>query len=296
MRTWVSAGRGRGLDKTAHIVQSLNAGTSASRRAAAHSPVPPASSEIVPKRQSSWDSEGGSLLAKPDARRSSSARSRRTPDPQPARELDYEAHRELKVLEAIAENERTTQRSLAAQLGIALGLANLYIRRLVRKGYIKAVSIPSNRVLYLITPKGITEKTRLTFKYMEYSLHLFGRARAHLKATLQPYAHARHRIAICGTGEAAELAYLCLREFDIEPVAVFDAEKTGRFLSLPVQPLSALASADVDLVIVATLDDPAEQVRLLVLQGVPSDKLITLRGPIDETAARSQSIVEGRHQ
>ena len=120
--------------------------------------------------------------------------------------MDVESHRELKVLEAISENGRTSQRSLAAHLGIALGLTNLYLKRLVRKGYIKCVNVQSNRLLYLITPKGIAEKSRLTLGFMEYSLRVFREGRNHLKAILQPYAsHPSTRIAIHGSGEAAEL-------------------------------------------------------------------------------------------
>ena len=87
--------------------------------------------------------------------------------------MDTGAHRELKVLEAIADDERLTQRGLATRLGIALGLTNLYLKRLVRKGYVKCVNVHSNRVLYLITPKGIVEKTRLTYEFMEYSLQVY---------------------------------------------------------------------------------------------------------------------------
>jgi DNA-binding MarR family transcriptional regulator len=239
----------------------------------------------VPKRQSSWDSEGGSLVDKRSSRRTSPrrARLRRATARSLPRELDHEGHRELKVLEAISENERTTQRTVAAQLGIALGLANLYIRRLVRKGYIKAVSIPSNRVLYLITPKGIAEKTRLTFKYMEYSLQVFRRARMHLKTMLEPYAgDATRRIAIYGTGEAAELAYLCLRELAIEPTAVLDDDGSGRFFNLPVQAIGSVDEAEFDLVVVATLDDPSACVQLLISRGIPARKLVTLRGPVPD--------------
>src|SRR5687767_9748398 len=75
--------------------------------------------------------------------------------------MNVEARRNLQALEAIAEDDRLTQRSLASKLGIALGLTNIYLKRLVRKGYVKCVNIQSNRLQYLLTPKGITEKTRL---------------------------------------------------------------------------------------------------------------------------------------
>ena len=144
--------------------------------------------------------------------------------------MDTGRHRELKVLEAIAQDERTTQRGLASQLGMALGLANLYLKRLVRKGYIKCVNVRSNRVRYLITPRGIAEKSLLTYEFMEYSLQVFRQGRQRLKVMLRPYAtRPARRIAVYGTGEAAELAYLCLKELGLEPVAVFERQRGGNF-------------------------------------------------------------------
>src|SRR6185369_13267310 len=102
--------------------------------------------------------------------------------------LEPGAHRELKLLEAIAEDNEVTQRRLASRLGIAVGLANLYLRRLARKGFIKCVNVRANRVRYLITPKGIAEKSRLTYEFMAYSLQVFREGRQHLKTMLLPYA------------------------------------------------------------------------------------------------------------
>ena len=134
--------------------------------------------------------------------------------------MDTEARRDLEVLEAIAANQRTTQRGIAAKMGIALGLTNMYLRRLVRKGYVKCVNIRSNRILYLITPQGIAKKTRLTYEYMEYSLQLYAQVRRHLRSVLTSQRCAgMQRVAIYGTGEAAELAYLCLKEVGLEPTA-----------------------------------------------------------------------------
>src|SRR6185295_13036502 len=137
-------------------------------------------------------------------------------------ELDVEAHRDLRLLEAVEEDSRVTQRSLASKLGIALGLTNIYLKRLVRKGCIKCVNVQSNRISYLITPRGIAEKARLTYEFMDYSLHLYGEVRQHLRAVIRECAAAGRRVAIYGRGEAAELAYLSLREAGLEPVAIFD--------------------------------------------------------------------------
>ena len=191
--------------------------------------------------------------------------------------MDIEAHRDLKLLEEVAQNSRVTQRSLAGKLGIALGLTNIYLRRLVRKGYIKCVNVQSNRITYLITPRGIAEKARLTYEFMDYSLHLYGEVRQHLREVLQECAAADRRVAIYGRGEAAELAYLSLKECGLEPVGVFDEDGGRTFLGMPVLAVREHAATDYDLMIVATLEPPGRQVASLVAGGVPREKLFPLR-------------------
>ena len=88
--------------------------------------------------------------------------------------MDVEEHRDLRLLEAVHQNSRVTQRGLAGKLGIALGLANIYLKRMVHKGFIKVVNVQPNRISYLVTPRGIAEKARLTYEFMDYSLHLYG--------------------------------------------------------------------------------------------------------------------------
>src|SRR5258706_13719142 len=138
--------------------------------------------------------------------------------------MDIEARRHLRLLEAVEEDSRVTQRGLAVKLGIALGLTNIYLKRLVRKGYIKCVNVQSNRLSYLITPRGIAEKARLTYEFIDYSLHLYSEVRQHLREVLQECAAADRRVAIYGPGAAAELAYLSLKECGLEPVAIFDTD------------------------------------------------------------------------
>ena len=89
---------------------------------------------------------------------------------------------------------------------------------------------------------------------MDYSLHLYGEVRQHLRGVLQECASADRRVAICGRGEAAELAYLSLRECGLEPVAIFDIEGGREFLGIPVQAVRDHERVVYDLMIVATLE------------------------------------------
>jgi ribosomal protein S25 len=192
--------------------------------------------------------------------------------------MDVEARRELTVLEAVERDQHITQRNLAATLGIALGLTNIYLKRLIHKGYIKCINVQSNRLLYLITPQGIAEKSRLTYEFMDYSLHLYREVRQHLTEVLRPCRdHGAKRIAIYGTGEAAELAYLSLKEQGLEPVAIFAEEGGGLFLGIEVRGLDECGLVEFDRLIVATLDKPDALVKHLIHAGIPAATLLTLK-------------------
>jgi len=191
--------------------------------------------------------------------------------------MDNEARRDLRLLEAVEQDSRVTQRGLAVKLGIALGLTNIYLKRLVRKGYIKCVNVQPNRLTYLITPRGIAEKARLTYEFIDYSLHLYGEVRQHLRAMLSEHAVSGSRIAIFGRGEAAELAYLSLKEYRLEPIAIFDQEGGHDFLGMPVRPIAEHDQVSYDLMIVATLESSGQQWTNLIRDGVPRSKLFPLR-------------------
>jgi DNA-binding MarR family transcriptional regulator len=208
---------------------------------------------------------------------------------------DVEARRHLEVLEAVALDGTITQRTLASKLGIALGLTNVYLRRLIRKGYIKCVNLQSNRILYLITPIGIAEKTRLTYEFMQYSLHLYGEIRQHLRNVLRPLVESGHdRIAILGTGEAAELAYLSLKELGSDPVAIFSMAGDGHFLGMRATDIRQLTEVGWDRVIVATLDNPEEMVRVLDAWHIPRERLIFLHPEARLAPAVSARVMTGR--
>ena len=162
------------------------------------------------------------------------------------------------------------------RLGIAVGLTNLYLKRLARKGYIKFVNVRPNRIMYLLTPKGIAEKSRLTYEFMENSLTVYRQVRTYLSTIVIPGLGVSEGVAIFGTGEAAELAYLCLRENGLEPVAVFDRQ-AGQFLGMQVHDIRHHASVPFEVLILARLDKVDALLAELSDLGIAADRLVTLR-------------------
>ena len=74
--------------------------------------------------------------------------------------MDPKDLRTLKILEKVDNDSVPSQRDLARDLNISLGLVNSFIKRLVKKGYFKARHVPRNRIRYFLTPKGAAEKSR----------------------------------------------------------------------------------------------------------------------------------------
>jgi DNA-binding MarR family transcriptional regulator len=191
--------------------------------------------------------------------------------------VDQASQRELKILTEIAGRDNLTQRDLSKTLGIALGLTNLYVRRLARKGYVKFSAMPPKRLKYLITPQGIAEKSRLTYEYMTLSMALYRQTRAALGEVLRPLVNdGVTRFALLGVGEAAELAYLTLRELGVDVVGVYGASAGGTFLGFPVLPCERVAEARCDRVIVASFGPVSESELAELLRLVPQEKLIVL--------------------
>mgnify|MGYP003631316127 FL=1 len=120
--------------------------------------------------------------------------------------FDGEERIMLGLLNAVHDNERLSQRSLASELSIALGLTNTYLKRCIKKGLIKVRQAPANRYAYYLTPHGFTEKTRLTAEYLTQSLGLFRAARNEAAKIYQDcISNDWRRIVLVGNGDLAEI-------------------------------------------------------------------------------------------
>ncbi len=153
-------------------------------------------------------------------------------------------HHSRRILDAYESDRGVSQRSLAKELGIALGLTNLLVKRLVRKGWVRVIHIKPNRVGYFITPAGIAEKTRMSRAYFETSVQFYRQTRDRIQqqffalSTDWPGDGATglpKRIVFYGAGEVAEIGYICLAETDLQLVGVVDVARTKPFFGLTVR-------------------------------------------------------------
>jgi len=79
-----------------------------------------------------------------------------------------------KLLKLLDANPRLSQRDVARELDISLGKVNYCLNALVRKGWIKASRFTNSRnkaaYMYLLTPRGVEAKIRLTFEFLRIKL------------------------------------------------------------------------------------------------------------------------------
>ena len=190
--------------------------------------------------------------------------------------MDHLELRKLRLLEALESNQVLSQRELAQKLDISLGLVNSFIRRLAKKGYFKITTIPKNRVKYILTPKGIAEKSKLTYEYINYSLHFYKDTRLKLKQKFEDLQQEGvNKIAIHGTGHFAEIAFISLKETDIELVAVIDGNNAGKhFMGYLVDIPQNLKNYKFDYLLDTCFRD--DDLRQMFEMGLPEEHVINL--------------------
>jgi len=186
--------------------------------------------------------------------------------------MDPKDIRTLKILEKLENDVVPSQRDLARELNISLGLVNSFIKRLVKKGYFKARQIPANRIRYFLTPKGASEKTRLTYEFIQHSYNFYKDARQKLRDL---YAELESQdvayIVFYGASDLAEIAHISLQETNIKLVAVVDDEKKGqRFMRFIVEHPDRLTSLLFDRILITSINSTEIILQKILALGIPA--------------------------
>ena len=192
--------------------------------------------------------------------------------------LEDTSYRELRLLEEVDRSPNLSQRQLARRLGIALGVANLLVRSLASKGYIRVSQLGWRRWVYVVTPKGMARKVNLTLSYVERFFQHYRRVRLLLQEEISELPLNREsRVAIIGTSDMAELAYLAFRDAGVDEIEVFERTPTSPiFLGMPVRELGAI-EADSYAKVVIIDPEEADAVRdELAANGVSKAQVVEL--------------------
>src|ERR1700761_5735178 len=158
----------------------------------------------------------------------------------------------LGLLSSVESDGARSQRRIAAELGIALGLVNAYLKRCVKKGLVKVQDAPARRYAYYLTPCGFAEKSRLTVQYLTDSFSFFRLAKADCARVLET-AQARGfgRVVLAGKSDLAEIAVLCAVEAGVTIVAIVEPRGEGsKFLGVDVVKSFAEVAEKFDAVII----------------------------------------------
>lgn len=187
--------------------------------------------------------------------------------------------RTLKILEEIDKENPPSQRDLADELNISLGLVNSFIKRLANKGYFKIVNIQKNRVKYLITPKGVAEKTRLTYEFIKLSYQFYNGAREKLRDLYACLENEKCcRLVFYGAGDLAEIAYISTQGTSVEMVAVVDNFYKGNmFFSECVLGPEELHSLSFDKILITCTDSVDDVYNSILEDGIPENKIVILQ-------------------
>ena len=176
------------------------------------------------------------------------------------------------VLEVVENEDNLTQRTLSSKLGIALGLANTYLKRCSEKGLIKIQNAPRNRYLYYLTPKGFSEKARLTGEYLKYSFDFYRKAKKEYVDIIDWCEKTGFKkIVLSDLSELAELSILASFNTSVKIVGILGKGKS-KFFGVPVsQNIKVFGDSDL-IVITAMVDIDNRYLELLKYKS--KDKII----------------------
>ncbi len=162
---------------------------------------------------------------------------------------------ELEILKHVEQTPILNNRMAASKLGCSVKLAHELLRKMVDRGFLHVKKLHSRRWDYFLTPNGISEKARLTYDFLDFSMHFYQEARKESsKACLAIAESGKRNVAFLGANDLAEIAYLGVKEWGLNLLEVFDDGKKKNFLGHPILPCSSISSSKSQVILVCKYD------------------------------------------
>jgi DNA-binding MarR family transcriptional regulator len=198
----------------------------------------------------------------------------------------------LSLLNSVETDGARSQRHIAAELGVALGLVNAYLKRCVRKGLVKVHDAPARRYAYYLTPQGFAEKSRLTVQYLSDSFSFFRHAKSDCARVFEAAKAAGFtRLLLAGKSDLAEVAILCAVEAGVTILAVVDPHSdVAKFVGIDVVKSYAEVPGSFDAIVVTDVTRAQQTFEAAVAvsedNSVLAPALLGLRASMPKEGAR----------
>jgi predicted transcriptional regulator len=178
----------------------------------------------------------------------------------------------MHLLSEIERNPSFTQRKLALELGIALGLINRYLKSCMNKGWIRASQVSPKRISYFLTREGFMEKGQMVASYLTRSLTFFRDARLQCEEAFAICAENNwNKVALLGEGDLADIAQLVSNGSGID-VVIIDTN----LLKRENPDILKTLQNDFDAVMVTSVVNP-QGIYDLVKNSIDADRILKLQ-------------------
>jgi DNA-binding MarR family transcriptional regulator len=136
--------------------------------------------------------------------------------------------KEFAVIREISNNHRPTQRHIAKKVGISLGLTNLIIKRLIKKGYLKIKTVPPRTIEYMLTPKGFTEKAKKSYHFTLRTINLIKTIKENIQKIIEEeYKKGAREFTISGNGELTTIAQIAFETLELKDIKLSRTESNS---------------------------------------------------------------------
>jgi len=126
---------------------------------------------------------------------------------------------ELKIIEEISKNKNFTQREISGNTKLSLGAVNIIIKRLIKRGFVKTVSLNPKKIEYILTPDGFSQKAKKSYQYVLKTIDLVKAVKEEIaKIILEEFNQGQKKFVILGDDDLADIIELALQGFDCKRV------------------------------------------------------------------------------
>jgi len=134
--------------------------------------------------------------------------------------------RELNLLQELEKNPIVSQRELSHKFGIALGVTNACLKRMVRRGWIRITNLNHHKIGYYLTPKGFAEKTKLTLHLILWTMQHYSTLKDIIgKRLLEMQQSGIERIVFYGVSDEMEIALITLQGTNLKLVGIVEDDE-----------------------------------------------------------------------